>query len=75
MVLALLNVLKLQSRHDFVNETATYKAQRGITKNIYQRVMSTTMAKTIRAVHDKTNEMDQDIDFFFFFYISSYSKF
>ena len=28
-------VFKLQSRHDFVTETATYKVQRGITKKIY----------------------------------------
>ena len=28
-------VFKLQSGHDFVIETATYKAQRGITKKIY----------------------------------------
>ena len=28
-------VFKLQSEHDFVTETATYKVQRGITKNIY----------------------------------------
>ena len=26
---------KLESGHDFVAETATYKVQRGITKNIY----------------------------------------
>ena len=33
-------VFKLQSGHDFVTETATYKVQRGITqKNIYPRVM------------------------------------
>ena len=28
-------VFKLQSGHDFVTETATYKVQRGITKKIY----------------------------------------
>ena len=27
-------VIKLQSRHDFVTETATYKVQRGITNKI-----------------------------------------
>ena len=30
-------VLKLQSRHDFVLETATYKVQRGITKKIHKQ--------------------------------------
>ena len=29
-------VLKLQSGHDFVLETATYKVQRGITKKIHK---------------------------------------
>ena len=28
-------VYKLESRHDFVTETATYKVQRGITKKMY----------------------------------------
>ena len=32
-----LNVLKLQSRHEFVLETATYKVQRGITKKIHKQ--------------------------------------
>ena len=32
-------VLKLQSRHDFVQETDTYKVQRGITQNyIFQEL-------------------------------------
>ena len=30
-------VLKLQSGHDFVLETATYKVQRGITKKIHKQ--------------------------------------
>ena len=30
----LLTVLKLQSRRDFVLETATYKVQRGITQKV-----------------------------------------
>ena len=32
-------VFKLQSGHDFVTETATYKVQRAKLKNIYPRVM------------------------------------
>ena len=28
-------VFKLQSGHDFATEIATYKVQRGITKNVY----------------------------------------
>ena len=30
-------VFKLESGHDFITETATYKVQRGITKNIYSQ--------------------------------------
>ena len=47
----ILNVIKLQSGHDFVTETATYKAQRGITKTYissYTNHMQSEMPRPIK---------------------------